>query len=291
MTLLNVNNGTTIVVADTALNVTGQMTGGTITAIYSNLDIAGQMTGGTIMLNASTLMIGEGVGSTPSATNGSIVYGAGVDSVVLANITSGANAVTLKNLYNNDSFAESNIPFDSVTLSGNVMMLQQGGTTVATFNVTLANGASTTFEPVTTKVIDGKTYYVATLDPPAPAAAAASDPLTAPISQDSVLGSSDTSHGKFLHDTGTAAHGHATVPQAAGAPADLMPPDVGTQLTADLTNIGNVANDPSQQGSDAAGSGHDSTPHIDGIGAVGGLDTKPDVNDPLTHQQTTDQHY
>jgi hypothetical protein len=46
--------------------------------------------------------------------------------------------------------------------------LIQGTTTVATFtNVTLASGASHPFEPVTTEVIGGVTYYVATLDPPA----------------------------------------------------------------------------------------------------------------------------
>jgi hypothetical protein len=263
----------TVAVSDTTLNVTGPMTGGTVAGTNAHIDIAGQMTGGAILLNASTLMIGQGAGNTPSVTHGSIVYGTGVDAVFLDTITSGANALTLQNLYNNDSFAESNIAFDNVQLSGNVMMLMQGSTTVATFNVTLASGASTTFEPVTQQVINGKTYYVATLDPPAQAP---NDPLTTPITPQNVGGKG----GKFLQNAGTTTQNPLA---QAGAPADLTSPDKGTQLTADLTNVGSTTGDPSQHSDAAVGSGHDVTTPTNGVGTLANPDLKPNYTD-LTNQ-------
>ena len=193
----------------------------------------------------------------------------------------------LLNLNDNDSIAESNIPFNSATLTGTTLTLKEGATTVATFNdVTTASGASTTFEPVTTEVIGGKTYYVATLDPPP----GASDPLTAPINQNNVLGSLD--HGKFLQGT--------TLPKD-GAPAPVSggniagpeqgdhlgwtPTPASGQLLADLTNIGKLdvlgrgSNDP------GSGSGHPTTPNVTGVGGLGNLDMggKPEFKDLMSH--------
>jgi hypothetical protein len=152
---------------DTTLVVTGKMTGGSVTGNASTVDILGQMTGGSVTLNNnSMLMVGSNSSMTPSVTAGSITYGMGVDSVALANIASGNNNVSLVNLNDGDSIAESNIPFTSATFSGNEVILNNGATTVATFTkVTLAAGAQQTFL-VTKEVIGGTTFYVATLDPP-----------------------------------------------------------------------------------------------------------------------------
>jgi hypothetical protein len=54
-------------------------------------------------------------------------------------------------------------PTDTLTLTG---AGANAGQTAMFTDVTLANGASKTFQPVTTEVIGGVTYYVATLDPP-----------------------------------------------------------------------------------------------------------------------------
>jgi hypothetical protein len=308
--VLNNVTGGTVTVTNTTLDITGQVTGGTINATNatvdvggqitgatinattSTVDVAGQMTGGSVTLNSSELLVGTGGGSQPSVTGGTIVYGTGVDSVFLANISSSANSVQLQNLYNNDSIAESNIPFNSATLTGSTLTLKEGSATVATINnVTLAAGASTTFEPVTTEVIGGTTYYVATLDPPP----GASDPLTAPINQNNVL---DTGHGKFLQGSTS-----TTVPKdgapdpfagkLAGAPhgdhLGLTPTLASKQLLADLTNIGNVTNGLGNGGNDqGVGSGHQTPPHT-GIGsALTNLDNggKPDFKDLLTHNPT-----
>jgi hypothetical protein len=257
------------------------------------------MTGGTITLNdSSTVTVGTGSGST-SVIGGTFVYGTGVDNVVLANISSSASSVTLKGLYNNDSIAESNIAFNSATLSGSTIILKQGATTVATIpNVTLAPGASTTFEPVTTEVIGGTTYYVATLDPPpvGTGTTGASDPLTAPINQNSVLGSLDNGHGKFLQGTGTTPPNDGAPDPLSGKLAGLdqgglglTPTHASKHLLADLTNIGNVVNGLGNGGNDPlVGSGHPTTPHINGIGgALGNLDNggKLDFKDLTTHNQ------
>jgi hypothetical protein len=124
------------------------------------------MTGGSVTLNNNSLLeIGTNNNAHPSASGGTVVYGTGVDSVLLNNISSGSNAVQLSGLNDKDSVGTTT-PFDSASLSGNTLTLREGANTVATFNVTLAAGASHTFEPVTTEVIGGTTYYVATLDPP-----------------------------------------------------------------------------------------------------------------------------
>jgi hypothetical protein len=126
--------------------------------------------------------------------------------------------------------------------------LKEGSNTVSTFtNVTLANGASHTFEPVTTEVIGGQTYYVATLDPPAgpvgtgrtgtdptgtgPTGASGhhphgpadgrdpkgwSDPLTAPINPSNLFGSDHQP--KFLQVTGRA----VIEPGTAGGAPDVL---------------------------------------------------------------------
>jgi hypothetical protein len=143
------------------------MTGGSVTGNASTVDILGQMAGGSVTLNSSMLMVGSNSSMTPSVVGGSITYGTGVDSVALTNIANGNNNVSLVNLNDGDSIAESNIPFTSATFSGNEVILKNGATTVATFTkVTLAAGAQQTFLPVTTENIGGTTFYVATLDPP-----------------------------------------------------------------------------------------------------------------------------
>ena len=158
--------GQTFTVNNSTLLDTGQMTGGTITANSSAIDVLGTMTGGTVTLNSSSLMVGQGSSAVPSVTGGEIVYGTGLDSVALAKITS-SNSTQIVGFNDGDSIAESNIAFNSATLSGHTITLKENGTTVATFNnVTLAAGASSTFYPTTTEVIGGVTYYVATLDPP-----------------------------------------------------------------------------------------------------------------------------
>ena len=97
-----------------------------------------------------------------------MTYGSGTDTLAITTIGK-TNNVSITQLNDNDSIAESNIAFNSASLSGSTLTLKEGSTTVATFtNVTLSSSANTTtFEPVTTETIGGVTYYVATLDPPA----------------------------------------------------------------------------------------------------------------------------
>jgi hypothetical protein len=290
----NITGGTTTVTG-TTLMVTGNDTGGNITANNSTVDIEGQMTGGTVTLNSSVLMVGSNPGPQ-SAVGGTIVYGTGIDSVDLANITSITNSTQLLDLNDGDSIAESNIPFNSATLSGTTLTLKEGATTVATFNdVTVASGASHTFEPVTTELIGGKTYYVATLDPPTGssgtgATGASGDPLKAPIHHNNVLGNLETVLAKFLQGTGTKVPpGDATGPLS-GNHDSLTPTLPSRQLLADLTNIGKVV-DVLKHGSNdpGVGSGHQTTPNVTGIGsALGNHDNggKPEFKDLITHNPT-----
>ena len=140
-----------------------------MTITSEELNITGQMTGGTITLDSSQLVIGTGT-TQQSATGGTIVFGYGTSQVDLANLGSNpVQPVQIQGLNDYDSIGVTT-PFNTETLktSGGVttLTLSEGNTTVAKFNVTLANGASTSFEPITTEVIGGTTYYVATLDPP-----------------------------------------------------------------------------------------------------------------------------
>ncbi len=281
-TLIDTGNDTggNITATNATVDIEGQVTGGNIAATSSTVEIGGQMTGGNVTLNSSTLMVGGTV------TGGTITYGTGVDSVALATVSAApaTNSVQLANLSAGDSIAET-LPFNSATLSGTTLSLKEGSTTVATFNNVTTTGP-TGFDPVTTEVIGGTTYYVATLDPPP----GASDPLTAPINQNNVLGSLD--HGKFLQGT--------TLPKD-GAPApvsggNLAGPEQGDhlgwtptpasgQLLADLTNIGKLdvlgrgSNDP------GSGSGHPTTPNVTGVGGLGNLDMggKPEFKDLMSH--------
>jgi hypothetical protein len=123
------------------------------------------VTGGTVTLNNATLMVGG------TGTGGSFDYNTGISAGDLATISKQNHSPALLNLNDGDSIAVTS-QFNSATLTGNgngtdTLTLKEGTTTVATFtDVTLANGASTSFHPVTTEVIGGVTYYVATLDPP-----------------------------------------------------------------------------------------------------------------------------
>jgi hypothetical protein len=151
---------------DTTLVVTGKMTGGSVIGNASTVDILGQMAGGSVTLNSSMLMVGSNSSMT-SVTGGSITYGLGVDSVALTNIAAGSNNVSLVNLNDGDSIAESNIPFTSATLSGTTVSLFEGATKVATFNDVTLNPSHTGTAFIASKeVIGGTTFYVATLDPP-----------------------------------------------------------------------------------------------------------------------------
>jgi len=146
----------------TATNATvdiGQMTGGSVTATNSLIDINGPVTGGTFTLNSSTLMMENAVGGT-------VNYGTGVSNVDIADIST-TNSTQLLGINGNDSIAESNIAFNSATLSGTTLTLKEGATTVATFtDVTLSPSAPSTTFIASTENIGGTTYYVATLDPP-----------------------------------------------------------------------------------------------------------------------------
>ena len=140
-----------------------------MTITSEELNITGQMTGGTITLDSSELVIGTGT-TQQSATGGTIVFGYGTSQVDFTNLGSNpVQPVQIQGLNDYDSIGVTT-PFDKETLktSGGVttLTLSEGNTTVAKFNVTLANGASTSFQPITTEVIGGTTYYVATLDPP-----------------------------------------------------------------------------------------------------------------------------
>jgi hypothetical protein len=173
-----------------------------------------------------------------SPSGGTITYGSGTnataDSVSITTIGT-TNSVALNQLNDGDSIAESNIPFTSASLSGSTLTLKNGANTVATFsNVTLAGGASSTFEPVTTETIGGKTYYVATLDPPGSGATGAGptgatgapsgggsghDKLTAEINPGNLFG--PQGHGpQFLCVAGPAAGQPGHIPGAQGT--DLL---------------------------------------------------------------------
>jgi hypothetical protein len=164
-----------------------QFSGGSLTINDSTLEITGKMTGGTITLNDGTLIVDQNI------TGGEVIYGTAPNALDIATINSGKNNTpSLMNLGNFDVIAESNIPFDTASLASNgnnantyTLTLSLNGKAVASFpNVTLATGASTTFEPAGfQEVIDGVTYtasgvgvaptmiggvqyYVAILDPP-----------------------------------------------------------------------------------------------------------------------------
>jgi hypothetical protein len=162
---VNTITGGTVAVTGSTLEVTGAVTGGTITLNTAALDIDGSMTGGSITLNSSVAMVGANV------TGGSFTYGTGISEVDIKTISSGTNSTRLLNLNDNDVFAESNIPFNSATWANNTLTLKEGATTVATFNNVTLNPNNHSSPPGTfiasTEVIDGTTYYVATLDPPA----------------------------------------------------------------------------------------------------------------------------
>jgi hypothetical protein len=189
-------------------------------------------------------------------------------------------------LGDHDSIAESNIPFDSATLTGTgpnyTITLKMGATTVATFNnVTLASGASHSFEPVTKQVVGGTTYYVATLDPPTlpikstdangrtggadpsgATRAAGNDPLSAPIHPHTVLGSFGTTRAGFLQST--------------GGTSDLLGQGQGNEhgmkhllagLKSDLTNFGSLVS-ALRHGNDPFTGAGSQTPQMTGIGAA-----------------------
>jgi hypothetical protein len=258
----SISDGTTISVTDETLVVTGNVTGGTVTANNSTVKVDGSVTGGQI------------------------VYGTGVSSVDLANTASGTPQ--LRNLNDGDSVAITT-PFNSATLnaSDTVLTLKEGFTTVATFNVKLASGASTTFEPVKTENIGGTTYYVGTLDPP-----------PTQINHNNVLG--DLGNAKFLHGTGSTdgVTGNVVSPDVAtgsfsggtdhGEHLGLPPTLTSGQLMADLTNIGKLLGGLNQGGtSQGVGSGHPTTPNVAGYGsgALGNLDNggKPEFKDLTSH--------
>jgi hypothetical protein len=299
---------------DTTLVVTGKMTGGSVTGNASTVDILGQMTGGSVTLNSSMLMVGSNSSMTPSVTGGSITYGTGVDSVVLANIASGNNNVSLVNLNDGDSIAESNIPFTSATFSGNEVILKNGATTVATFTkVTLAAGAQQTFQTVMTENIGGTIFYVATLDPPIGATGAtgasgvagvtgaigptdatgargdpptgSSDPLTTPIDPDNVVSGLDKM--KFLHGMLEGGAGGIS-----GSPDGLGKLGLAKVLATDLTNLGSVVkawrHDDSHLG---LGFDRPPTGHPVGISnALSNLDNTGKPDPLLTHDTIKPHH-
>jgi hypothetical protein len=286
--LSNYSSGT-LAVSNATIDITGGMSGGTITPTNSTLVIGGQMSGGNVTLSSSTVMIGTGNPSIPSVTGGgsTITYGSGADAAYLVNITSGGNkSPQLVNFNNNDSIGESNIPFNSATLTGTgpnyTITLKMGATTVATFNnVTLASGASHNFEPVTTQVIGGTTYYVATLDPPTlpvgstdtsrptggadPSGAtspARNDPLWAPINPNTLLGSFGTTRAGFLQSTGSAS---VSLGQGQGNEHGMKHLLAG--LMSDLTNFGSLVS-ALRHGNDPLAGAGSQTPQITGIGAA-----------------------
>ncbi|MGA7262335.1 MAG: type I secretion C-terminal target domain-containing protein, partial [Stellaceae bacterium] len=300
-------SGGTYTVTGTTLDVTGSVSGGTISVSSGALDIGGSLSGATITLNSSVSDIGGSVSGgsvtltssdleldgavsggnftlnnnsmlllSTSPSGGTITYGSGTNtaanSVAITTIGT-TNSVALAQLNDGDSIAESNIPFTSASLSGHTLTLKNGTSTVATFsNVTLAGGASSTFEPVTTETIGGKTYYVATLDPPSGATGTGStgatgassgggsghDKLTAEINPGNLFGPQD--HGpRFLYVAGpaTGQPGHTPGAQgtdlliragtdfiqnfslAQGDKLDLTKILAGAPLAHDLANLGN----------------------------------------------------
>jgi collagen type VII alpha len=257
ITVPNISGGTWTV-SGTILDVTGSVSGATFSLTGGALDVGGSMSDSTVTLNGSDLDVGGSVSGTnitlnngslallssnPGATT-TITYGSGTDTGAITTIGS-TNNVAIRGLDDGDSIAESNIAFNSATLSGSTLTLKENGTTVATFtNVTLSSNAnSTTFEPVTTEVIDGKTYYVATLDPPSSSGATGAngatgatgsaghtgatgasgtsggaggnDKLTAEINPGTLFGSQDQGP-RFLYTAGPAAGQPGHVPGAQG---------------------------------------------------------------------------
>jgi hypothetical protein len=287
---------------DTTLVVTGKMTGGSVTGNASTVDILGQMTAGTVTLNSSMLMVGSNSSMTPSVTGGSIIYGTGVDSVALANIASGNNNVSLVNLNDGDSIAESNIPFTSATFSGNEVILKNGATPVATFtHVTLAAGAQQTFQTVTTENIGGTTFYVATLDPPTGATGTSnppiaststsdpptgsSDPLTTPIDPDNVVGGFDKM--KFLHGALEGGAGGIS-----DSPDGLGKLGLAKVLATDLTNLGGVVK-ALRHDDNHPGLGFDRPPTGPPVGmgsALSNLDNTGKPDPLLTHDTIKPHH-
>ena len=158
-----------------------------------------------------------------SANGGTITYGAGTDAVAIATISS-SNSVALAQLNDGDSLAESSFAFSKATLSGSgptytLTLTGTGANTgqTATFtNVTLAAGASHTFEPVTTEVIGGVTYYVATLDPPTGATGTGATGANGPNQGTGATGT----HGHTGYSAPTGPQGgHHDLAGVTGAPA------------------------------------------------------------------------
>jgi hypothetical protein len=214
--------GGTWTISGTILDVTGSVTGATFSITGGALDVGGSMSGSTVTLNGSDLIVGGSLSATAltlnngslallnsSASSDTITYGTGTDTVLVTTIGS-TNGVTLAGLNDNDSIGESNIAFNSASLSGSTLTLKENGTTVATFShVGLASGASSTFdEPATTEVIGGVTYYVATLDPPAGNGAAGASGATGTSGATGATGSGG--HTGATGPTGAGGHTGAT---------------------------------------------------------------------------------
>ena len=90
------------------------------------------------------------------------------------------------------------------------------GQTATFTNVTLAAGASHTFEPVTTEVIGGVTYYVATLDPPTGATGTGATGANGPNQGTGATGT----HGHTGYSAPTGPQGgHHDLAGVTGAPA------------------------------------------------------------------------
>ena len=176
-------SGATITLNSSVSDIGGSVSGGSVALTNSDLDLEGAVSGGNFTLNNNSMLL---LSTSPSG--GTITYGtgskptnaaAGNPNAVAITTIGTSNSVALSQLNDGDSIAESNIPFTSASLSGHTLTLKNGASTVATFsNVTLASGASSTFEPVTTETIGGKTYYVATLDPPSGATGTGSSGAT-----------------------------------------------------------------------------------------------------------------
>ena len=139
-------------------------TGGTFTD--ETVIIKGPVTSGTFTLNNATLIFEGGA-------NGNVTVNmqSGVDTVDIVGATSNAgNNPTIENLASSDSIGigqhYSAPPVFSGFVGGQINF-KTGGSGV-NFSVTLANFLDDTFfNGVSQNTIDGKTYYVATLDPPA----------------------------------------------------------------------------------------------------------------------------
>jgi hypothetical protein len=247
----------TMSVSDATLDVTGAVSGGTLTLDHAALNVTESMLGGNVTLNSSVMKIG---GDT---SRGSITYGSGVSAVELADIKHGANNLPkLPNLNNGDSIAESNIAFNSATWANHTLTLRENGTTVARFtDVTLNPGHTSSTFVASTEVVDGVTYYVATLDPPAsgvvtpaagptgpagvtgslggdhgsPATSGTTDRLTAAINSGNLTGPQDQAFApRFLY-TGSDTAG------ASGQPGTATGPALDVLVRAGTAYIGNFS--------------------------------------------------